>query len=153
VPLQQNALSKFIANNPLVAITPRKGGYRVSYGNRRMTILDPQYFDYDHSLTTISIEIDGEQRDIPFGSIVQVENNFNVSPLEGYRVNVIGWHKKGLKNESGITITRNKIARRFSVDRKGKLFRVELYRGDQFSGMVLVKFATTVAQLSHKNNS
>ncbi|MDH3355074.1 MAG: M14/M99 family metallopeptidase, partial [Chromatiales bacterium] len=64
VPLQQNALSKFIANNPLVAITPRKGGYRVSYGNRRMTILDPQYFDYDHSLTTISIEIDGEQRDI-----------------------------------------------------------------------------------------
>ena len=152
VPLQQDALSKFIANNPLVAITPKKGGYRVSYGNRRMTILDPQYFDYDHSLSTIKMVIDGEQREVPLGSIVQVENNFNVSPLEGYRVNVIGWRRKGLKNESGVTITQKKIARRFSVDRKGRLFRVELYHGDRFSGMVLVKFSTTVAQLSGKKS-
>jgi len=152
VPLQQDAISKFIANNPLVAITPKKDGYRVSYGNRRMTNLDPQYFDYDHSLSTIKMEIDGQQREVPIGSIVQVENHFNVPPLEGYRVNVIGWRKKGLKNESGVTISHNKIARRFSVDRKGKLYRVELYRGEQFSGMVLVKFSTTVAQLSNKNN-
>ena len=89
------------------------------------------------------------QQDVPLGSIVQVENDFNITPLDGYRVNVIGWRKKGLKNESGVTITQNKIARRFSVDRKGRLFRVEVYRGDRFSGMVLVKFATTVAQLSN----
>lgn len=151
VPLQQDALSQFIANNPLVAITPKKDGYFVSYGNRRMTNLDPEYFDYDHSLSTIKMEIDGKQRDVAIGSIVQVKKNFNVSPLEGYRVNVIGWRKKGLKNESGVTISKKKIARRFSVDRRGKLYRVELYQGDRFSGMVLVKFVSTVAQLSGKS--
>ncbi|MCW8826859.1 MAG: succinylglutamate desuccinylase/aspartoacylase family protein [Gammaproteobacteria bacterium] len=152
VPLQQDAVSKFIANNPLVAITPKKGGYRVSYGNRRMTNLDPEYFDYDHSLSAITMEIDGEPREVPIGTIVHVEERFAVPPLDGYRVNVIGWRQQGLKNESGVTISQNKISRRFSVDRKGKMYRVELYRGDQFSGMVLVKFATTVAQLSSKNS-
>ena len=152
VPLQQDGISKFIASNPLVAITPKKDGYRVSYGNRRMTILDPQFFDYDHSLSAIKMEIDGEQREVPIGSIVQVEKHFNVSPLDGYRVNVIGWRKKGVKNESGVTITQNTFSRRFSVDRKGRLYRVELYRGKQFSGMVLVKFSTKVAQISNKNS-
>lgn len=151
VPLQPDALSKFSANNPLVAITQKKGGYRVSYGNRRMTTLSPQYFNYDHSLSSISMLVDGKAQEVPLGSIVQVKHNFNISPLAGYRVNVIGWRRQGLSNESGVTITKNKISRRFSVDRKGRLFRVELYRGDHFSGMVLVKFTTDITPLSSKN--
>jgi hypothetical protein len=152
VPLQQDALSRFISSNPLVAITPKNDGYRVSYGNRRMTILDPQFFEYDHSLSSIRMEIDGQQREVPIGSIVQVEDQFSVSPLDGYRVNVIGWRQHGVDNESGVTISQSKISSRFSVDRKGKMYRVELYRGEQFSGMVLVKFSTTVAQLANKTN-
>ena len=60
--------------------------------------------------------------------------------LEGYRTNVIGWRKKGVKDEAGRVIRRRDIAARFSVDKKARVFRVEVYRGSRFCGMVLVKF-------------
>ncbi len=145
-PMQREEEIDYLASNPLVALVPSGDRVRVSYGNRRMTLLKPQFFDYDDSLSRVAMEIDGERREIPFGSVTSVGEEFSVHPPEGYRVNVIGWTRPGLKDEAAQPIKRGEIRKRFSIDRNGTLYRVEVYREDKFSGMVLVKFGDGVAQ-------
>ena len=140
VPLREGSHVEFSASSPLVAITSRENGYRINYGNRRVTDLHPQYFDYDDSLSSITMLVDGEEKQVAPGSIVDVDQAFRVETLEGYRVNVIGWSKKKLKNESGHDIYRKEIVKRYSIDKQGTIFRVELYKDKKFSGMVLVRF-------------
>ena len=54
------------------------------------------------------------------------------------------WHtklyEKGVRNEAFVEVRRGEIAKRFSVDKEATAFRVELYRGKKFSGMVLIRF-------------
>ena len=64
-----------------------------------------------------------------------------IMPKSGYRVNVIGFQKTGISDESGVMIGPKDIMRRFSVDKSGNIFRVEVYKDDKFSGMVLVNFS------------
>jgi len=152
-PLKKNAELVFRASNPLVAITSKGNEYRVNYGNRRITRLRPQFFEYDSSLNSIVMEVDGIPRIVNVGSIVEVNDHFMVEPRAGYRVNVIGWTKKGVKNECGQRIQKGRINKRFSVDRTGAIYRVELYKDDKFSGMLLVKFLDNpVSQLSSKSH-
>ena len=140
VPLQKDADLDFSTSNPLVAVTNRGGSYRVNYGNRRLTRLHPQYFEYDTSLESITINADGDLREVPLGSMLQVNKQFEITPQDGYRVNVIGWKKSGVTSEAGHPISKTKISKRFSVDRDGNIFRIEVYKDEKFSGMVLVKF-------------
>lgn len=139
-PMRREAQIDYLSNNPLVALVPSGDKVRVSYGNRRMTLLQPQFFDYDDSMQQVVMEIDGERRAVPLGATTTVAQRFSVHPPEGYRVNVIGWTQPGVQNEAEQAIERAQIPSRFSVDRDGTLYRVELYREDKFSGMVLVKF-------------
>ena len=64
-----------------------------------------------------------------------------IMPKSGYRVNVIGFQKTGTSDESGVMIGQEDIMKRFSVDKSGNIFRVEVYKDDKFSGMVLVNFS------------
>ena len=64
-----------------------------------------------------------------------------IMPKKGYRVNVIGFKKTGISDESGVKIGQEDIMKRFSVDKSGNIFRVEVYRDDKFSGMILVNFS------------
>ncbi len=140
VPLKKGAEIDYEASSPLVAILSQGSRYRVSYGNRRVTELHPQFFEYDASRHFIAVHVDGQRQAVGFGRIVEATDAFVVEPQEGYRVNVIGWRRAGVSNESGIEIRRKEIARRFSVDKAGTVFRIEVYKGDKFTGMVLVKF-------------
>ncbi len=140
LPLEREATAPLQSNNPLVAVTPNRHGLRVNYGNRRVTVLKPQFFDYDTSLEHLPIAIDGTQHQVPLGSMIEVEREFRVTPMDGYRVNVIGWTRRGIRDEAGHRITQGNIAKRFSIDRSGTTFRIEVYRGDKFSGMVLVRY-------------
>ncbi len=140
VPLKKGAEIDYEASSPLVAIMRQGSRYRVSYGNRRITELHPQFFDYDASRHFIAVHVDGQRKAVGFGRIVEANEAFEVEPQEGYRVNVIGWRQPGVRNESGIEIRRKEIARRFSVDKAGTMFRIEVYKDDKFTGMVLVKF-------------
>ncbi len=141
VPLKKGADLEFTASSPLVAITPVGGEFRVRYGNRRVTELHPQPFEYDRSIDSIALRVDGQHREVRFGSLVDVGERFSVEPMRGYRVNVIGWRKPGGGDESGAEIRRRALVERFSVDRAATTFRVEVYSGRRFSGMVLVRFA------------
>ncbi|MCP4713853.1 MAG: deacylase [Deltaproteobacteria bacterium] len=140
VPLKKNAAIDVTPSNPLIAVVGFNKGYKVYYGNRRLTRLYPDYCDYDESIDRITMEIDGKRSDVTFGNMVHVNHSFQVLPQEGYRVNVIGYRKSGVKNESGIPITKREIQKRFSIDKSSQMFRVEVYRKKKFSGMVLVNF-------------
>jgi hypothetical protein len=140
LPMQKNRPLQFSASNPLLAIIDEQDQYRVRHGNRQVALLQPQYFDFDDSLDKVVLEIDGQAQELELGSIVNVEREFRVRPLEGYRINVIGYRRAGLRNESGVTIRRRDIARRFSVDKASRQFRVEFYHADRFCGMVVVNF-------------
>ncbi|NOY14018.1 MAG: deacylase [Deltaproteobacteria bacterium] len=145
-PLPKAAAIDFSSNNPLVAVLPYRDRFRIHYGNHRLSFLKPQYFAYDQSLTGIKMLIDGVDRDVKFGTTVPVDNNFLVRGKKGYRVNVIGFQKSGRRNESDLQIAKPQIAGSFSIDKSGNLFRVEVYRQNRFSGMVLVDFRRQTAR-------
>ena len=141
VPLQKDTKLDFIANNPLLAIKDHGGNFRINYGNRRITNIHPQYFEYDTSLDSVTIESNGALQQVPMGNMIEVNKDFTISPEKGYRFNVIGWTKKGVKNEMGHLINQADIKKRYSLDREGNIYRLEVYKEKKFSGMVLVKFS------------
>ncbi len=89
----------------------------------------------------VRVDIDGEENQYKLGSIIKVNDSFEINPVEGYRINIIGFKRKGIINESGIRIKKSQIARRFSVDKKAKIYRVEVYHEDRFCGMLLIDFS------------
>jgi hypothetical protein len=142
VPMKKGGDLRYEASSPLVAVVDAAGGYSVSYGNRRVTHLYPQFFEYDMGVEHVDMLVDGVRRRVDVGTVVDVGDRFEVDPPRGVRVNVIGLQKPGGGSEEGVEIRRADIARRFSVDQGARVFRVELYRGDRFAGMVLVRFAS-----------
>lgn len=140
MPLKKYSSFEYKKNNPLIAVIKNKKTLKVRYGNRYVTSLKPQYFEYDYGLSSIDIEVDGVNKKINVGDKVSVEESFRVIANNDYRVNVIGYAKRGVINENGILINRKQIKSRFSIDRDENIFRVELYKGKKFSGMVLMDF-------------
>lgn len=141
IPMKKGAPIAFRASNSLIAVLDHDRYYNVRYGNRSVTKLIPQYFDFDNSLESINLTIDGVETEVELGNIISVNEHFQVNAEKNYRVNVIGFTRPGLWSEQGVLISRADIARRFSVDRQGLLFRVEIYRDKHFCGMVLVDFS------------
>ena len=140
VPLKKNSSLEYKKNNPLIAVVQKNKSLKVRYGNRYVTSLNPQYFDYDYDLRSITMNVDGVKKTINIGDKVNVENSFRVLANNDYRVNIIGYTKHGVKNENDILIKRKSIKKKYSIDRNEKIFRVELYKGNKFSGMILVNF-------------
>ncbi len=140
IPLKKNSQIEFKVNNPLLTVITSGNTYSVFHGNRRLTHLSPQYFDYDFSLKGIDMVVDGNFKTIPFGQIVPVQNNFLVEDIKDHRVNIIGFTNKSKENETNIKVTKNNIHKKYSIDKKGTIFRIEVYKSKKFSGMVLVDF-------------
>ena len=140
VPLKKRSPIRFRTNNPLVAIVDGETSYKVRYGNRSVTTLSPEYFDYDDSLSHARFVIDGHEQMVALGTSVDVHEYFSVEPLRGRRVNVIGYRHPEQRNETGLVIRKNQISSKFSVDRQARRYRVEFYKDEKYSGMVLVNF-------------
>ncbi len=144
VPIPRDTALEYSASNPLTALVQDKSGITVHYGNRTLTRLIPQYFTYSSLASSAEIQIDeNEAKQINFGEKIGVKNSFLVLPKEGARANIIGY--AGLKeDESGIKISKNQFDKRYSIDKAGRIFRVELYEigeaQDKFIGMFLVEF-------------
>lgn len=129
----------FDSKNPLICAIKKGNNYKIHYGNYRIATLSPQFFHYDDSLKSVEVAVDGEVKQIEPGTIVTVHNHFKVLSQEGFRVNVIGY-SNAKKIETGVAIHKCEIPKRFSVDNQGRIFRVEVYKDEKFSGMFLVKF-------------
>ena len=140
IPMKKDSQIRYSASNPLIAVIENDSSYKVRYGNRSVTQLNPQYFEYDDSLDSLKLMVDGEQQDVQLGSVVNVKDQFIIEPIDNYRVNAIGFSPRGKHNESGLVIRRKDFVRHYSVDRASRKFRVEVYQGDKYCGMVLVNF-------------
>ena len=152
VPLKKYSSFEYKKNNPLIAIIKNNKTLKVRYGNRYVTSLKPQYFEYDYGLDAINVQVDGITQRINIGEKVKVEKDFRILASNDYRVNIIGYAKHGIKNENGLLVNRKQIKSRFSIDRDENIFRVELYKGKKFSGMILMDFliGNDKRVLSHK---
>ncbi len=142
-PLKKGTAQEINATNPLVTLVKNPGFYRVHYGNRRYGILVPEYFSYDENLSEYELSIDGQDKNVSFGSTVNVAQSFMAKEKDGYRVNVIGYARAGLANETDVNITKQSLAQKFSLDKKGNVYRVEVYntQNNAFAGMILVDFS------------
>ncbi len=129
-----------VTSKPIMAVLAQKSTLDVHYGNRKLTVIRPDWHELDTSLTGLSVEVDGKKQEVAFGEILHVEKNIKVLPVEGYRVNAIGANT-GKKNESGIVLTQKNFIKRYSIDNGGTIFRIETYAGKKFCGMFLVRFA------------
>lgn len=146
VPLKDDDIVEFKASNPLLTIYKKDSAYVVQYGNRRLTRLKAQYKLHDDKSEKVNFIIDSNNKNVAFGTILEVKDNFLVKETKKYRVNIIGFSNNN-KKETNIKISKSKILKRFSIDKKGQIYRVEYYtksidklQQDKFAGMILVKF-------------
>lgn len=147
-PLPQDVSPEAISRNPLVTLRQEGQHYRIHYGNNRLARLEPEWIAYDQGIDHLSMLIDGRRQNIPFGSIVPVQGSFLINNQEGCRANVIGFIKdKSSRDDGGVRIRHDQLNRGYSIDKSGRIYRVEVYRGESFSGMILIDFRP---QGSHK---
>lgn len=131
----------FKFEHPLGAVVKYKGNYNFMIGNKRVGTVIPQYFKYCDLQEDIKVLIDNKEHIVQFGDIVQVEKDFKIQASKNFRVNIIGFSKKNIKNENNILISQKDILNRFAVDKEQKNFRVEFYdKENQFCGMVIIQF-------------
>lgn len=105
----------------------------------------PEYFEYTPDLESVDVDIDGQTTKVPLGSLVKIDKYFKVLKLNNQRVNVIGYTNKKHKNEAELVIKKSNMLRRYSIDKKGKTYRVEFYdttygKKGTYVGMFLVEF-------------
>jgi hypothetical protein len=148
VPMKDGGLVDFKASNPLLTIYKKNSTYIVQYGNRRLTRIKADYKKHDEKSAEVKFVVDSNLKSVNFGSIVEVKENFMVKDDKDYRVNVIGFANNN-KKETDIQISKSKMPKRFSIDKDGRIYRVEYYtidedskKYDKFAGMVLVKFTS-----------
>ncbi len=140
-PVKKDGSLDFKPSTPVMTIVKNKNrSYSIHYGNRRLAVLKPDYQDIYTKNESIKFEIDGIAKEIKIGSLITVEKDFYIDPKSDYRVNIIGYTNKKKRNESGLKIKKYQIPKRFSIDRKGQIYRIEFYKKDKFAGMILVKF-------------
>lgn len=126
--------------HPLLAFLKRGKFWDIMVGNVRVARLNPDFIHSKKCINEIKMKIDGVEKVVKIPSIIQVKKDFLVEKSDGYRVNVIGFSKKGLKNESGVLVKKSDIPKRFSLDNEAKEYRVEIYKDKDFCGMVIVDF-------------
>ncbi|WP_428561941.1 MAG: M99 family carboxypeptidase catalytic domain-containing protein [Solidesulfovibrio sp. DCME] len=140
IPLKKGSAVEYRPGSPIMALVSAEKSLKVYFGNKNVTELDPQYCEYDTSLEAVPMEIDGVKRVVPFGRVVPVAKNFRVETGADYRANIIGFSKPGLANEAGLTLALSDLQPGYSVDKAGTIFRIEIYKGDKFCGMILAAF-------------
>lgn len=144
-PVKKDGTINFTPSNPLMTVLKDENSYAIHYGNTRLVSLRPDYLDIDNDKENVKLKIDGVTQEVTLGDMVVVRRNILVHDKEGFRVNVIGYSNKNVKNESNINIEKNDIQKFYSVDKEGKIYRIEFYKKDKFAGMILVKFDDSIS--------
>lgn len=144
LPMTREWPEKAITSKPIMAVIPcekNRNRLCVHYGNRLIAVIHPDWRDAADGLDAIRVVIDGEEKLATFGQIVNVSRTAHIKKIPGYRVNVIGFDK-GAMDESGMDLKRSDFKSRFSLDKAGTIYRVEVYKDKNFAGMFLLRFVT-----------
>jgi len=140
VPIQSKD-NNFTFSHLLGSVKDENGLKYVFIGNKKVTVLKPQYFETDPDCPKeINVEVDDKPKILHSASYFIAKDNFKIAPKDGIRVNVIGYTSKGVDNESGIKIHRNSLMKRYSIDNESESFRIEFYKNNKFCSMSVVQF-------------
>ena len=140
IPIKSNS-NLFEFSHPLGEIKKLSKTYEVYIGNKKITTLRPEYFKISKNCDeNLTFEVDGAIIHTPKASEIYINDDFKVLTSQNHRVNIIGFQKKGFKDESNLTITLQDLDKRFSVDNDNRVYRVELYNDEEFCSMTMVHF-------------
>ena len=144
----------YTTSNEITAVVADEKGFFVQYGNRFQARIKPEYFEFSDAFNDFSIIVDDEQQIVPFASKVRVKKYFQIPKIKGVRVNVIGLDRG--KDESGLKVRKKDMLSQYSLDKAGKIFRVEFYelRAANLAQQVIDKNASKIIknapQINHK---
>jgi hypothetical protein len=136
-PMSRDGIVSVESNHPLVAIRKMNKRYDLMCGNQLITKIYPDYVKKVEPLAYININIDGELKSIDIASEFKFKEYFNIQKVDGYRVNVIGFSSKRVKNEVNLDIKEKDLMSRYSMHKDKRCYRVEIYKNKDFAGMVL----------------
>ena len=147
-PVSRKRVLDFATWNPLITVVPSDKRMDVFHGNKKITTLVPEYFDVDEENKPPKVRflVDGQAVDADMGQMIRAKKQIFAVPLQGYRVNFIGFNRRGVRDEAGITIKKEDFIRSYSLNTNGNIFRAEFYRvdpktkGEKFVGMINIKF-------------
>lgn len=138
MPLLANA-NDFVFTHPLGSVRKNKKNYEVYVGHKKISTLSPDVFSMQCTLKPMRVKVDGKSIEAKFGETLEFKKNFLVESQKNARVNVIGYSKKGVRNENDLLIDEKEIDKSYSLDTKGEIFRVEIYQGKNFCGTINLK--------------
>ena len=133
--------NSFKFSNPLGSVKKVRGRYLIYIANHLVLRLKPQYFKMAQNCpANYLFEVDGKKVSAKKASEIFVNDDFKITKSNNMRVNVIGFYKHGVTNESGIKISYKNLNKQYAVDRHKKVFRVEFYKNNEFCSMIMVHF-------------
>ena len=139
IPLKSSK-NRFVFTHPLGSIKrDKKGNYKVFIGNKQITLIKPEYFQLAQNCPkNFSVTTSKKTKRYSISSYFFTNDDFVINCLPKTRVNLIGYH--GIKkNECSISIPLEKIRKKYSIDKKGTIYRIEFYKKDKFCAMSLVQ--------------
>ncbi|WP_457745248.1 M99 family carboxypeptidase catalytic domain-containing protein [Sulfurimonas sp.] len=140
IPIKSTS-NKFNFSNPLGEVKKVNGRYLIFIANHLVLRIKPQYFKIANDChEKYDVVVDGKKVSVSKTSEIFVNDDFKVTKSNHSRVNVIGYHRKGIVDESNIKISYKDLNKRYSVDKNNKIFRVEFYNNNEFCSMLMVHF-------------
>lgn len=130
----------YTSNNPLVAVIKDKDEYKIMNGNTLVSTLKPDFIEFEHSLNEVGLIIDGKKTTAKIGSLISAKNSFQIDPINGYRINIIGFSKQGVISEGGIKVEPKDFIKTYAIDKDETTYMVHYYKDKKFCGMVNIKF-------------
>jgi len=139
IPLKSSK-NRFVFTHPLGSIRREKNGnYKVFIGNKQITLIKPEYFQLAQNCPReFGVTVDKEIKRHPLSSYFFINDDFTIKCSPKIRVNLIGFNGSK-QNECGIVIPLKKIKQKYSIDKKGKIYRIEFYKKNKFCAMSLVQ--------------
>jgi len=142
VPMRKTDKPKYKSSSPLIVLDKNGGDFGVYYGAYKLSTLKPQFFEYEKGLDSVWVVIDGVKKMLKLGEIYETEEFFEVQSGE-YRVNAIGFvsdPSKPKESEDSIKIYKKDFIKKYSIDKEGRIFRVEFYNNGKYKGMFLIRY-------------
>ncbi len=137
--------TSYTSLHPIVALHKEGNLVTVHYGNNRNTRFRTQVYSYSEANPVFKVVVDGKEKTLNMGEVLKVDKSFNISHIDGFRINAIGSMKEqkigDIKTEANVTIAKKDFNTNYSLDHKNNLYRVEFYEGKSFVGMVVVDFS------------
>lgn len=135
-------------NSPILTALAEKNSMQVHYGNNQVTSFKVEWLERDSSLKSMQVELDGNVYTAKFGDILYAKNYAKILPQKGYRLNaigaVVGNGPRG--DESNIKIYKKAFQERFSIDKFGNQYRLEIYKGGKYAGTFVLNYCKTAPE-------